>query len=190
MLFMYNFVQTFFCSSPTSSSLSVSSSSSSSVVLSSSLSLASLSSSSSFSSHVDSFAFPLRTSDKDCCRSGGRRSRLVRPFEKNLNLTIIGPTWTLKLQGSDHKSQDFWSDQGRRGRTGSAGPVLSWLSFEPLLFFGQIFPLGFLCGELIWCSEQHQQPVYERSPFRKETSKHWGALLVLTFGDLTMLNGM
>ena len=25
-------------------------------------------------------------------RSGGRRSRLVRPFVKNLNLTIIGPT--------------------------------------------------------------------------------------------------
>ena len=25
-------------------------------------------------------------------RSGGQRSRLVRPFEKNLNLTIIGPT--------------------------------------------------------------------------------------------------
>ena len=36
-------------------------------------------------------------------RSGGRRSRLVRPFEKNLNLTIIGPTRTLKLQGFDHK---------------------------------------------------------------------------------------
>ena len=29
--------------------------------------------------------------------------RLVRPFEKNLNLTIIGPIRTLKIQGFDHK---------------------------------------------------------------------------------------
>ena len=64
---MYNFVQTFFCSSPTSSSLSVASSSSSSVVSSSPLSLASLSSSSSFSSPVNSYAFLFRTSNKDCC---------------------------------------------------------------------------------------------------------------------------
>ena len=47
---------------------------------------------------------------------------MVRPFEENLNLTIIGPTRTLKLQGFDHKERDFWSDQGRSGRTGSAGP--------------------------------------------------------------------
>ena len=52
---------------------------------------------------------------------GGRSARLVRPFEKNLNLTIIGPTKTLKIQGYDHELQDFWSDQGR---TGSAGPAL------------------------------------------------------------------
>ena len=47
---------------------------------------------------------------------GGRRARLVRPFEKNLNLTIIGQTKTLKIQGYDHELQDFWSDQGRSGR--------------------------------------------------------------------------
>ena len=35
---------------------------------------------------------------------GGRWSvRLVRPFEKNLNLTIIDPTRTLKIQVSDNK---------------------------------------------------------------------------------------
>ena len=55
---------------------------------------------------------------------GGRSARLVRSFEKNLNLTIIGPTKTLKIQGYDHELQDFWSDQGRSGRTGSAGPTL------------------------------------------------------------------
>ena len=55
-------------------------------------------------------------------RGGGRSTRLVRPFKKNLNLTIIGPTRTLKIQGFDHKYKDFWSDQGRTGRTGSAGP--------------------------------------------------------------------
>ena len=32
------------------------------------------------------------TLTRNYARSGGRRSRLVRPFEKNLNLTIIGPT--------------------------------------------------------------------------------------------------
>ena len=53
---------------------------------------------------------------------GGRSARLVRPFEKNLNLTIIGLTKTLKIQGYDHELQDFWSDQGRCGRTCSAGP--------------------------------------------------------------------
>ena len=36
-------------------------------------------------------------------RGGGRSTRLVRPFKKNLNLTIIGPTRTLKIQGFDHK---------------------------------------------------------------------------------------
>ena len=56
-------------------------------------------------------------------KGGGRSSRLVRPFEKNLNLTIIGPTRTVKLQGFDHKYQDFWSDQGWSGRTGSSGPA-------------------------------------------------------------------
>ena len=36
-------------------------------------------------------------------RGGGRSTRLVRRFKKNLNLTIIGPTRTLKIQGFDHK---------------------------------------------------------------------------------------
>ena len=31
-------------------------------------------------------------------RGGRRNARLVRPFEKNLNLTIIGPTRILKIQ--------------------------------------------------------------------------------------------
>ena len=53
---------------------------------------------------------------------GGRSARLVRPSEESSNLTIIGPAKTLKTQGFDHKWQDFWSDQGRSGRTGSAGP--------------------------------------------------------------------
>ena len=62
-------------------------------------------------------------------RGGGRSTRLVRPFKKNLNLTIIGPTRTLKIQDFDHKYKDFWSDQGR---TGSAGPELG---FDPLFWF-------------------------------------------------------
>ena len=49
-------------------------------------------------------------------------TRLVRPFKKNLNLTIIGPTRTLKIQGFDHKYKDLWSDQGL---TGSAGPAIT-----------------------------------------------------------------
>ena len=49
---------------------------------------------------------------------------IVRPFEKNLNLTIIGPTRTLKIQGFDCKCHDFWFDQGRNGHTVSAGSVL------------------------------------------------------------------
>ena len=44
-------------------------------------------------------------------------------LKMNLNLTIIGPTRTLKIQGFGYKWQDFWSDQGRSGRTGSAGLV-------------------------------------------------------------------
>ena len=32
--------------------------------------------------------------NRSVCRGGGRNTRLVRPFEKNLNLTIIGPTRT------------------------------------------------------------------------------------------------
>ena len=55
-------------------------------------------------------------------RGGGRSPRLVRPSEESINLTIIGQTKTLKIQGFDHKWQDFWSDHGRSGRTGSAGP--------------------------------------------------------------------
>ena len=39
----------------------------------------------------------------------GSSARLVRPFEKNLNLTVISPTRTLKIQGFDHKLQDFCS---------------------------------------------------------------------------------
>ena len=57
-------------------------------------------------------------------RGGGRSVRLVRPSEESLNLTVIGPTKTLKIQGFVYKLQDFWSDQGRSGRTGSAGPEL------------------------------------------------------------------
>ena len=55
---------------------------------------------------------------------------LVRPFEKNLNLTIIGPTRTLKIQGHDHELQDFWSNQGRSVRTGSAGPAETDLFYK------------------------------------------------------------
>ena len=55
-------------------------------------------------------------------RSGGRRSRLVQPFEKNLNLTIIGPTWTLKLQGSDHNDKIFGPT--KVGVVGPAPPAL------------------------------------------------------------------
>ena len=47
---------------------------------------------------------------------------MVRPSDESINLTISGPTKTLKIQGFDHKWQDFWSDQGRNGRTVSAGP--------------------------------------------------------------------
>ena len=47
---------------------------------------------------------------------------MVRPSDESINLTITGPTKTLKIQGFDHKWQDFWSDQGRSGRTSSAGP--------------------------------------------------------------------
>ena len=56
-------------------------------------------------------------------RGGGRNTRLALPeLKKKLNLTIIGPTRTLKIQGVDHKKQDFWSEQGRNGQTGSPGP--------------------------------------------------------------------
>ena len=54
-------------------------------------------------------------------RGGGRSARLVQPFEKNLNLTIIGPTRTQKIQGFDNKRTRFlvrpkseWSDQLNR----------------------------------------------------------------------------
>ena len=55
-------------------------------------------------------------------RGGGRSARLVRPSEESITLTIIGLTTTLKTQRFDHKWQDFWSDQGWSGQTGSAGP--------------------------------------------------------------------
>ena len=49
---------------------------------------------------------------------------MVRPSDESINLTIIGPTKTLKIQSFDYKWQDYWSDQGRSGRTGSAGPAV------------------------------------------------------------------
>ena len=57
------------------------------------------------------------------CRGGGRSTRLVRPFKKNLNLTIIGPTRTLKIQGFDHKYKDFGLT--KVGLVGSAPPALA-----------------------------------------------------------------
>ena len=66
---------------------------------------------------------------------GGRSPKLVRPSDESINLTIIGPTKTLKIQGFDHKWQDFWFDQGRSGRTGSAGPGLVFNKSELSILF-------------------------------------------------------
>ena len=51
----------------------------------------------------------------------GRRTegKIVRPFEKNLNLTIIGPTRTLKIQCFDH----LWQSLGPT-KVGVVGPAL------------------------------------------------------------------
>ena len=46
---------------------------------------------------------------------------ILTSLEKKLNLTIFGQTITLKIQGFDHKWQD-WSNQGQSGRTSSTGP--------------------------------------------------------------------
>ena len=42
---------------------------------------------------------------------------MVPPFGKNLNLTVFGPTRTLKIQGVVHKLEDLsseWADRLRR----------------------------------------------------------------------------
>ena len=56
-------------------------------------------------------------------RGGGRSTRLVRPFEKKLNLTIIGPTIILKIQGVDHDNKIFGPT--KVGVVGPAPPALS-----------------------------------------------------------------
>ena len=55
-------------------------------------------------------------------RGGGRSTRLVRPFEKKLNLTIIGPTIILKIQGVDHDNKIFGPT--KVGVVGPAPPAL------------------------------------------------------------------
>ena len=61
-------------------------------------------------------------------RSGGRRSRLVRPFEKNLNLTIIGPTLTLNYKALTINDKIFGPT--KVGVVGPAPPALIiYLSF-------------------------------------------------------------
>ena len=47
---------------------------------------------------------------------------MVRPFEKKLNLTIIGPTIILKIQGVDHDNKIFGPT--KVGVVGPAPPAL------------------------------------------------------------------
>ena len=56
-------------------------------------------------------------------RGGEKSARLVRPFEKNLNLTIIGPTRSLKIQGFDISYKNFGPT--KVGVVGPAPPVLN-----------------------------------------------------------------
>ena len=56
-------------------------------------------------------------------RDGGKGARLVRPFAKNFNLTIIGLASTLKIQSFYHKWQIFGPTKvGVIRPAGSAGP--------------------------------------------------------------------
>ena len=47
--------------------------------------------------------------------------KIFGPTKVGVVRLAIGSSWALKMWGFDHKWQDFWSDQGRSGRTGSAG---------------------------------------------------------------------
>ena len=83
----------------------------------------------------------LTYANRETFRGGGGSARLKLFSNGRTNLTVNGPARTLKIQGFDHKSQDFWSDQGRSGRTDPSGPVIflglvlatGWISKEGLL---------------------------------------------------------
>ena len=59
-------------------------------------------------------------------RIGRRSAKLVRPLEKSLNLTIIGPTRTLKIQGFDDKWQVFYVT--KVAEVGPAGSAMGQVS--------------------------------------------------------------
>ena len=58
------------------------------------------------------------------CRGGGRSTRLVRPFKKNVNFTIIGPTRTLKKKALIINKKIFGPT--KVGVVGPAPPALLW----------------------------------------------------------------
>ena len=61
-------------------------------------------------------------------KRGERSARLVRPFEKNLNLTIIGPTRTFECRTLTINSQTFGPT-----KIGVVGPAPPALTKDPVL---------------------------------------------------------